>query len=108
MKKIFFTAAIMLLGYGAFAQTETDRKTTQDPATTQQTGRHANGYILKDGKVMMVKDGNMSLIQKDITLSNGTVIMADGSYMEKGKAKMKLRDGDHITTDGIVHVKSSK
>lgn len=107
MKKIFFTVAVMLLSYGAFAQTETDKK-MQDPATTQQTGRHANGYILKDGKVMMVKDGNMSLIQKDITLSNGTVIMADGSYMEKGKAKMKLRDGDHITTDGIVHVKTSK
>lgn len=97
----------MLLGYGAFAQTETDSK-MQNPTTAQQTGRHPNGYILKDGKVMMVKDGNMSLIQKDITLSNGTVIMADGSYMEKGKSKMRLKDGDHIGMDGSIHSNATK
>lgn len=105
MKKIFFIIALCFMGYGAFAQTD-NRTTTPDPNAPAQTYRHPNGYVLKDGRMMMVKDGNMTLIQKDMTLSNGTVIMPNGYYMEKGKAKMMLKDGQYIATDGSLGTSS--
>lgn len=100
MKKIFFTIAAMIITCGVFAQTDSENKKTDPDKTIQKQYRHPNGYMMKDGKLMMVKDGNMTLVQNDITLSNGTVIMADGSYMEKGKRKNKFKDGQHIDMNG--------
>lgn len=90
MKKILLTFAVLLLTFGMSAQ--------ETPAA--KSHRHPNGYMMKDGRLMQVKDGNLMLIEKDITLSNGTIIMADGSYQVKGKSKVKLNDGEHIDTNG--------
>jgi len=100
MKKIFFTIAAMIISCSVFAQTDSESKKADPDKTVQKQYRHANGYMMKDGKLMMVKDGNMTLVQKDITLSNGTVIMADGSYMEKGKSKTKFKDGQQLDMNG--------
>ncbi len=108
MKKVFFTLTAMILTFGAFAQTETENKPTTQDKTAQKQHRHANGYMLKDGRVMMVKDGNLTPIQKDITLSNGTVIMADGNYMEKGKTKTKFKDGQHVDMNGNWSTSTAK
>ena len=51
---------------------------------------------------MQVKDGNLMLIEKDITLSNGTIIMADGNYMEKGKSKAMLKEGERVDMNGNI------
>ena len=106
MKKMLLTIAAILLTCGAFAQTDTQSKTPDQTTKPVKSHRHANGYIMKDGRMMQVKDGNLMLIEKDITLSNGTVIMADGNYMEKGKPKTILRDGEHVDMDGNVTRKS--
>ena len=98
MKKVFFTIAAMIVTCTVLAQTE--NKSTTPEKTEQKQHRHANGYMFKDGRVMLVKDGNLTLVQKDITLSNGTVIMADGNYMEKGKTKTQFKDGQHIDMNG--------
>ena len=101
MKKIFFTIAAIIITCGVFAQNDSvNKKVNPGKTTAQKQYRHPNGYMMKDGKLMMVKEGNMTLVQKDITLSNGTLIMSDGNYMEKGKSKMKLNDGDHIDMNG--------
>lgn len=100
MKKIILTFAAMLLSFGIFAQTETTNK-----AAKQQ--RNPNGFMIRDGRVMQVKDGNLMLIEKDITLSNGNVIMADGNYMIKGKSKAKLNEGEHLDVNGNL-ISSSK
>ena len=108
MKKLILTFAAIIVTCGVFAQTDPATKKADTDKTTQKQYRHPNGYMMKDGKMMIVKDGNLMLIQKDITLSNGTVIMADGNYMEKGKSKMKLKDGDHVDMDGnMTPIKST-
>ena len=108
MKNVFLTIAALILTCSVFAQTKTENTTTTPDQTAQKQHRHANGYMLKDGRVMMVKDGNLTLIQKDITLSNGTVIMADGNYMEKGKTKTKFKDGQHVDMNGNWSTSTSK
>lgn len=93
MKKILLTFAAILLTCGVFAQTESKNN---KPASH----RHPNGYMIKDGRLMQVKDGNIMLIEKDITLSNGTILMADGNYTVKGKSKAKLNDDEYIDPNG--------
>lgn len=100
MKKIFFTITALIISCGVFAQTESLNTKANPDKTVEQQHRHPNGYMMKDGKLMLVKDGNLTLVQKDITLSNGTIISADGTYLEKGKTKTKFKDGQHIDFNG--------
>ncbi|WP_309640850.1 DUF6799 domain-containing protein [Flavobacterium sp.] len=101
MKKALLTIAAIIITCGVFAQNDSEnKKVNPEKTATQKQYPHPNGYMMKDGKLMMVKEGNMTLVQKDITLSNGTLIMADGNYMEKGKSKMILKEGEHIDMNG--------
>ena len=64
--------------------------------------------MMQNGKMMVVKDGKLTMLEKDVTLSNGTMIMINGSYMEKGGSKMMLREGQHIDMMGkIIPMKST-
>ena len=63
---------------------------------------HPDGYVMKEGKVMKIKDGKFTTLDKDVTLSNGTVIMKNGSYMKNGETKMMLKEGEHIDLQGNV------
>lgn len=103
MKKIFLTIAGMLLSVGVFAQNDNPvKKATPEAEKQVKSNRHPNGYMIKDGRMMQVKDGNLMLIEKDITLSNGTIIMADGNYMEKGKSKAMLKEGERVDMNGNI------
>ena len=42
----------------------------------------------------------MSMMEKDITLKNGTMIMSNGNYMKKGEAKMTMKEGQHMDMMG--------
>ena len=61
---------------------------------------HPDGYMIQNGKMMMVKNGKMTMIEKDITLSNGTMIMRNGNYINKGGTKMMMKEGQHMDMSG--------
>jgi hypothetical protein len=58
--------------------------------------------MMKDGKVIQMKDGNTTELTGDVTLSNGTVVSKDGTVkMKDGKTKM-LKDGDCVYMNGTM------
>ncbi len=60
----------------------------------------ADGDItMKDGKVMIMKSGAWVVLDKAITLSNGTVVMPNGDVKMKDHT-MKLMNGQSIKTTG--------
>jgi hypothetical protein len=61
---------------------------------------HPDGYMMVDGKLMEVKNGNMTLLKKDIILGNETVVMSNGNYMIKGGKKIMLKEGEHLDMTG--------
>ena len=61
-----------------------------------------DGFLMKDGKMMMVNDGKFTMMKRNITLPDGTVVMTDGNYMKKGGTKMMLNEGDHLDMNGKV------
>jgi uncharacterized protein YdeI (BOF family) len=86
MKKILLIAALTLSTGLAMAQT-----TSMD------------GYMMKDGKVMMMKDGKTMPMDKDMTMSDGSKVMMDGTVMKKDGSKMMMKNGDSMDMNGMMH-----
>jgi hypothetical protein len=56
--------------------------------------------MMKGGKMMMVKDGEMRPMDMVVTMSNGTKVTMDGTItMPDGTSRMMM-DGEAMTMDG--------
>ncbi|MEP7252966.1 MAG: DUF6799 domain-containing protein [Ginsengibacter sp.] len=87
MKKIMSVLFAFLFTSAVFAQ-------------SSQDGQMHDGFIMKKGKMIAIKNGQTKLLDKNITLSNGSIVMANGTVkMKDGKTKV-LKEGDYISVDG--------
>ena len=59
-------------------------------------GTESDGLMMKNGKMMETKNGNITEMNYNITLANGTKVMNDGSIINKSGNKMKLKEGGFI------------
>ncbi len=59
-----------------------------------------DGVIMKDGKMMVMKDGKTMAMEKDMTMSDGTMVMADGMVKMKDGKTMKMKNGEMMMMDG--------
>lgn len=123
MKKVLLAITAILITAGAYAQSDsTNKKMTPPDFNNNNDGMnqnyimqndrdstmnnknmnniHADGYMMQNGKMMTVKDGKMTMMEKDITLANGTMVMSNGSYMKKGGTKMMFKEGEHMDMMG--------
>jgi len=62
----------------------------------------AGGYFLKNGKVMVFRNGNITEVNQEITLDNGSRLMADGTIIFADGRREMLRDNQWLTSDGFV------
>lgn len=58
--------------------------------------------MLKDDKIMVVKDCKASLMEKDMILENGTKVTKDGTVTLKDGKTAKLVETDMILLDGTM------
>ena len=59
------------------------------------------GVMMKDGKMMMMKDGKAAgPMDHEMTMSNGTKVMTDGTMMMKDGSQMHMKDGQMMMMDG--------
>jgi len=59
-----------------------------------------DGAMMKEGKMLMIKDGKSTEMVKEMTTADGTKVMKDGSVMTKDGHKSKLKDDEMMDTDG--------
>ncbi|MBK9317433.1 MAG: hypothetical protein IPM91_00405 [Bacteroidetes bacterium] len=59
-----------------------------------------DGVFMKDGKLMMIHDGKVEMMNHTMTMSNGTKVMIDGSMISKAGSKSKITEGQHIDSAG--------
>ena len=78
---------------GAYAQSESTSRLGNQSQKASIIQKNENrtpppdGFMLQNGNLVMHKDGKTTRVENDTTLSNGTVIMRDGHYMNKGESK---------------------
>ena len=101
MKKLLILFAAFLISAGAYAQDTSKHKTTTGKSTHMK-----DCIMMKDGKLMVEKNGTTSEMAADMTLSNGTVVMKDGTVKTKEGKTMKLKDGQCIYMDGKIKTMS--
>ena len=56
--------------------------------------------IMQDGEVVMYEKGMPKVIKQSITLKNGTIVNADGSYASKTGKNGKLAEGECFGMSG--------
>ena len=86
MKKQILIAAMLMAGGVAMAQNAMSN----------------DGVMMKDGKMMVLKDGKTMPMTKEMTMSDGTKVMPDGSVMKKDGTKMMMKDGDGMNMSGMM------
>jgi uncharacterized protein YdeI (BOF family) len=99
MKKVFLAMIGAALSFGAFAQDSTGTSTTSPTEQTQQ--QQKDMYVFKNSKMWSVKNGNITALANDVTLSDGTVVKTTGEITKNGKTEA-LKDGQYIDADGNI------
>jgi flagellar basal body rod protein FlgG len=62
---------------------------------------YPDGVLMQNGKVMQVKNGQLTQLQNnDLTFSNGTRIMSDGTWITKDGTKTMMKEGQHMDMSG--------
>ena len=103
MKKLIaslatLTVAVLTLGSVVFAQDKMDPKMDMKK----------DHCMMIKGKMYMMKDGKKTLMDKPMTLSNGTECNPDGMCKMKDGTIMKMKNGDMIDMDGNMMKKGKK
>ena len=120
MKKIFCLAAVLLITGAAFAQT-TDTTNTHDTTgmqmmhdsmmqsgTQNMNGMHGmNGQMrdcimMMNGKVMVMRNGQHTLLTQNMRLANNSVVMPDGTVQMANNTTHKLKNGECVYMDGTL------
>lgn len=101
MKKTLLVITTMIMSIGAYAQTEQQPPVGSDTTQWQtSTRKYPDGFLMKNGKVMHIKNQKMIVLKNDTTLANGTQVMRDGNYIKQGGTKVMLKEGQHLDLTG--------
>ncbi len=68
----------------------------------QERNQNRIYYTLVDGDMYLVRNQSQHRIQDKIDLGNGVVVNADGTYQNRERKQLQLKDGECINMDGEV------
>lgn len=97
MKTTILLLFTIIFSVGAFAQNPATAKAGNTSGVQMR-----DGFVMKKGKVIVIKNGQSTILEKDIALNNGTLVMADGSVKMKNGETRKLGEGDYISVSGAT------
>lgn len=96
MKKILLAAmSLVLLTTASIAQQAQGQNKIEQIITVND-----EHLLMKDGKMYHNMNGKEMMMQNQMTMQNGTVMNADGSYRLKNGKQRQLRNGQCMDMDG--------
>ena len=99
MKKLpYLLATLLFAGQTTVTLAQTTPKAAH--AHTATKASQQDGCMMKDGKMTMMKDGKMMPMAADMTMTDGTVCMTDGTCKMKDGTTMKMKDGQCMMMNG--------
>lgn len=107
MKKVILAISAIVFSASAYAQVDPRQPTGYDTSAYQKQKPHPDGFMMKNGKMMLVKDQQVTLLKNDTTLANGTIVMKDGNYIRKGERRILFREGQHMDLTGKMIIVSN-
>ncbi len=92
--------AIILFALFAFNTAVNAQTKTKKHAMHHMNHSMKDCVMMKDGTMMMMKNGKMMEMDHDMTMKNGTVCMKDGTCKMKNGKTMMMKNGDKCYMDG--------
>jgi hypothetical protein len=99
MKNVFLTMLAVALSFGAFAQETTPAK---DTIPMEQKTQKKDIYVMKDNKMWQIKAGEKTELTEDVTLANGTIVMANGTVKTTDGQTTMLKNGQYVDLEGNI------
>lgn len=100
MKKILMVVFAVAISCSAMAQS---KMMSPDTSMHKMSKSSMNGSVMmKDGKMMCMKNGTTMAMEKTMTMKNGTKVMTDGTVKMKDGKTMMLKDGQCVMMSGKV------
>jgi hypothetical protein len=111
MKKLFlFVALFTWIGFSASAQVMKDstkkemRKESKEmKKESKMDHRMTHHWIVRDGKVMEVKDGKEHHMTTETEVGGGVWIRPNGEVVMKDNKVVHLRSDQYLDTKGKIH-----
>lgn len=75
-------------------------KMRQMPANQQHMKMSSDCVMLTNGEVHLMKSGKKTAIKDPVSLSNGAMVMPDGTVKMKDGSTKQLKDGECMSMDG--------
>lgn len=85
-----FILVVCFTANNSYAQTKADSPMMKD------------GCMMKDGKMMCMKEGKTMPMHKVVTMKNGTKCKANGKCKMKDGTKMKMKEGECMNMSGTM------
>lgn len=107
MKRIIITGvAAIMLSAAAHAQDTPVKKMNQQPpvasSPNMKNGQEPDNIMMKEGRMIVLRNGKESDMKEDAVLGNGTVVMMDGTIKTKDGKMVKLNNGESIDRNGMT------
>jgi len=71
-------------------------------AGKQSADMHGSGFVMRNGKMMLMKNGMYTGLNSDTTLNNGTRIMRNGNIVMKNGTQRMLKEGEYVNMGGNI------
>jgi len=104
MKKLILAIAVCISTIG-FAQTNQQDQKSRNAQQKSDKDKHEDGIVMKNGKLMIIKNGQKSNMTQQVSLSDGSTINTDGTITKRDGSTSKLSDGEYISMAGKVSKK---
>ena len=98
-----FLSLLLLAGSGGAAR-------AQAPAPkTTRAAQLANGHcLMKDGNMLLVKNGQMVPMTATLTMGDGSLCMPDGTCQRKNGTTVMLKEGQSMLMSGEITMHPDK
>ncbi len=105
LKTTFATACIGLAFCNVAYSLEEGLKGNPSKMPEEGMAMKPDAVMMKDGKMMITKDGKTSPMTNEVTMTNGTKVMVDGTIVLKDATTMKMGEDDIIFMTGKMDKK---
>jgi len=101
MKKLLILITALALSSTAFSQEKMDmKKGAKMGRMNHKMNTKKDHVMMVNGKMQMMKNGKKMPMENEMTMGNGTKVMADGMCTKKDGTTMTMKNGDMMYMDG--------
>jgi hypothetical protein len=110
MKKITVFVIAMVVSIASFSQGNSHKtKLKNNDKMHKMHKEKPNGVMMQNGRMMMIMKGKTSYLENEVTMSNGTRVLPNGTCIKKDGSTMMMMEGQHMNLGGnMIPMKNHK